>query len=180
MAAGGKLMNGIFLLLPSFIIQYGLMYLLNKEAAKRAAHFPPTIGAENIAYWVYQISTFAIIGSMFFLRVTAERPVLFYSGAGLYAAGLILLVMSVIDFSRPAADGMNRNGLYRFSRNPMYVSYFICFAGCAALTKSVMLTGFVMIFQISAHWIILSEERWCAEKFGTEYSEYKKKVRRYI
>ena len=38
----------------------------------------------------------------------------------------------------------------------------------------------VIMFQISAHWIILSEERWCLDRFGEAYEEYMKKVRRYF
>lgn len=34
--------------------------------------------------------------------------------------------------------------------------------------------------KISAHWIILAEERWCIKKFGEEYKNYMNKVRRYI
>ncbi len=37
-----------------------------------------------------------------------------------------------------------------------------------------------IVFQISAYWIILSEERWCVKKFGEEYINYMNKVRRYI
>lgn len=48
------------------------------------------------------------------------------------------------------------------------------------LTQSRILLGVVLIFQISAHWIILAEERWCIEKFGTVYKQYMKSVRRYI
>jgi protein-S-isoprenylcysteine O-methyltransferase Ste14 len=38
----------------------------------------------------------------------------------------------------------------------------------------------LIFFQISAHWIILSEERWCIKKFGEEYIKYMNRVRRYI
>ena len=31
-----------------------------------------------------------------------------------------------------------------------------------------------MLFQISAHWIILAEERWCIQKFEEAYREYMK------
>jgi protein-S-isoprenylcysteine O-methyltransferase Ste14 len=41
-------------------------------------------------------------------------------------------------------------------------------------------TNYFLVFQISAHWIILSEERWCVNKFGQEYINYMNKVRRYI
>lgn len=62
----------------------------------------------------------------------------------------------------------------------MYVAYFICFVGMALLTRSFPLLGLVLIFQISAHWIILAEERWCLEQFGAAYEQYRKRVRRYL
>jgi len=86
----------------------------------------------------------------------------------------------VIDFAAPSGEDLNQNGLYRFSRNPMYLSYFLLFMGCALLTHSVLLGGIVIIFQLSSHWIILSEERWCIGKFGDAYRQYMKRVRRYI
>lgn len=52
--------------------------------------------------------------------------------------------------------------------------------GCALLTHSVLLGGIVIIFQLSSHWIILSEERWCIGEFGDAYRQYMKRVRRYI
>jgi len=77
-------------------------------------------------------------------------------------------------------NGINLNGLYRVSRNPMYIAYFIYFLGCALLTHSLILLALLIGFQVSAHWIILSEERWCIKKFGEEYIKYMNKVRRYI
>ncbi|WP_442929338.1 methyltransferase family protein [Natranaerovirga pectinivora] len=77
-------------------------------------------------------------------------------------------------------NGIKLNGLYRVSRNPMYIAYFICFIGCVLLTYSWILLMLVIVFQISSHWVILSEERWCIEKFGEEYIKYMNKVRRYI
>ena len=62
----------------------------------------------------------------------------------------------------------------------MYMAYFICFVGMALLTQSPLLLGIVLIFQFSAHWIVLAEERWCLEKFGDAYTRYKNQVRRYL
>ena len=62
----------------------------------------------------------------------------------------------------------------------MYVAYFICFMGMALLVQSLVLAAVVVVFQVSAHWIILAEERWCLEKFGEPYERYMKTVRRYI
>ena len=101
-------------------------------------------------------------------------------GAAIYLLGLTLCAISMRDFARPHANGMNTKGLYRYSRNPMYVAYFVCFLGIAFLTKSMIFFLILVIFQTAAHWIILSEERWCLEKFGKSYQDYQDKVRRYI
>lgn len=91
-----------------------------------------------------------------------------------------MCIVSVANYAKPAENGINLHGLYQISRNPMYVAYFIYFLGCVLLTQSLILFAILLIFQISAHWIILSEERWCIERFGQVYLNYMNKVRRYI
>ena len=50
----------------------------------------------------------------------------------------------------------------------------------ALLTASALLLTLVLVFQVSAHWIIRAEERWCLERFGAAYARYMQKVRRYL
>jgi len=173
-------MIGILLLIPFFLIRFGLLFFLNKGAIKRAGHFAPLENNEKAAYWVYQSSNAAIVISLFFLELQVAPPVLFYAGAITYALGTMLLIAAVVSFAAPSENGMNKSGLYRLSRNPMYAAYFLYFMGCVLLTQSLLLLGFVLAFQISAHWIILAEERWCVRKFGSEYLEYIGRVRRYF
>jgi len=172
-------MNGFLLLIPFILIRFGLLSILNKEGLKRAAFFAPLIGREKAAYWFYQISNILIFVYLFFLKITTD-PYWFYAGLVTYGLGVLLCLASVSNFAKPAENGINLKGLYRVSRNPMYVSYFIYFLGCVLLTQSLLLFVILMVFQISAHWIILSEERWCIKKFGEEYKNYMNKVRRYI
>ena len=148
-------MNAFLTVVPLILIRFGLLSILGKEALKRAAFFAPLIGKEKMAYW-------------------------FYVGLVIYGLGVLLCLVSVLNFAKPTVNGINLKGLYRFSRNPMYVAYFIYFLGCVVLTQSLILFVLLLVFQISAHWIILSEERWCIEKFGQEYIKYMKKVRRYF
>lgn len=173
-------MRSFLLLIPFFLIRFGLLSLLNKEAIKRAAYFPPLVGKEVAAYWIYQFSNIAIFIYLLFLKVKLLSLWLFCTGLVIYVLGLVMCVFSVINFAMPSKNGINLNGLYRFSRNPMYLSYFIFFIGCVLLTQSWILFGFILLFQITAHWIILSEEKWCVNRFGEEYKQYMKKVRRYI
>ena len=173
-------MNGFLLLIPFFILRFGLLLALNPKAVPRAAYFAPMRGAERCAYVIYQIANLGLFLSLLFLRVDLDFSALFWCGIICYLAGLCLCAASLSAFSFPDESGLNTNGVYRFSRNPMYVAYFICFAGMALLTRSFLLLGLVLIFQISAHWIILAEERWCLEQFGDSYAQYRKRVRRYL
>ena len=173
-------MNGFLLLIPFLLIRFGVLSHLDRAAVKRAAFFAPMAGKEIAAYWIYQLSNAAIFIVLFFLKVPIDFSLQFWWGTLFYLLGLVLCTASVIDFAAPSGEGLNQNGLYRFSRNPMYLSYFILFMGCALLTHSVLLGGIDIIFQLSSHWIILSEERWCIGRFGDAYRQYMKRVRRYI
>lgn len=172
-------MSGFLLLIPLVLIRYGLLWSSNKESLKRAAFFPPLIGKEKTAFWFYQISTIFLFLYLCFLRINIDS-IWFYSGSVVYSFGILLCIVSILNFAKPAKNGINLKGLYRVSRNPIYVSYFIYFLGCVLLTRSLILFALVIIFQISAHWIILSEERWCVKEFGEEYINYMEKVGRYI
>lgn len=173
-------MNGIILLIPFLLVRFGLFLIINKESMKRAAYFAPMAKKEMAAYWVYQLSNVVIFVYLCFLKILVDFSSAFYAGIVCYLLGLLLCSASVINFALPSDEEFSFNGCYRFSRNPMYVSYFFIFIGCAMLTRSLILFGVVLAFQISAHWIILAEERWCVESFGEAYKKYMKKVRRYI
>ena len=173
-------MNGVFLLIPFLLIRFALLSALDKKAIGRAAYFAPVQGKERIAYCIYQIANIGMFVYLIFLTVKVDFSWKFYAGTACYLLGLFLCAVAIVNFSSPDNAGMNMNGIYRFSRNPMYVAYFVCFLGMAMLTQSLILFGVVWVFQISAHWIILAEERWCKEQFGTTYEQYMQRVRRYI
>lgn len=48
------------------------------------------------------------------------------------------------------------------------------------MSASWLLLVLLGLFQVSSHWIILSEERWCVREFGDEYTAYMGRVRRYL
>lgn len=172
-------MNAVLTVIPIILIRYGLLSIVNKEALKRAGLFAPVIGREKVAYWVYQISTALILLYLLLLKIRAGSD-WFYIGIVIYSLGIILYGVSIINYAKPKMSGINLNGLYGVSRNPMYIAYFIYFLGCVFLTQSWILLALLICFQISTHWIILSEERWCIKEFGEEYIKYMNRVRRYI
>jgi len=172
-------MNAFFLVIPLFLIRYGLLLLVNREALPRAALYAPMVGKEKVAFVLYQITTILMILYLLLLKVQTDSN-WFFLGIAIYLLGAILYSISIIHFAHPKAAGLNVNGLYRISRHPMYVSFFIYFLGCVFLTQSWVLAALLIVYQLSAHWIILSEERWCMGKFGNEYTKYRNRVRRYL
>lgn len=172
-------MNAFITLLPILAIRYALLIFLNKEAFVRAAHFAPLQGKERVAFGVYQVTLILFAVALMFHKIKTGSA-WFYSGFAVYGLGLILYARSMVDYARPKSTGLNTGGLYRLSRNPMYVAFFLCLLGCVLMSASWLLLVLLGLFQVSSHWIILSEERWCIREFGKEYTAYMDRVRRYL
>ena len=172
-------MNGFILVLPIIFIRFGILSILSKEAVKRAAFYPPTEGNEKAAYWIYQITTLFLITVPIFVKAKLNDNTSFI-GLGIYITGMILYAVSIIQFAKPNQNSLNTAGLYKISRNPMYIAFFLYFMGLSLLTGSWLLLFILVIFLGSQHYLILSEERWCIKEFGEEYTKYMNKVRRYI
>lgn len=72
-------------------------------------------------------------------------------------------------------------GLYRFSRNPIYVGFAVTYAGFAVamdspLALALLLPCLIVIDRL----VIAREERYLAARFGGEYDAYRRKVRRWL
>ena len=168
------------LFLPFIGVRFGLLSFVNKKALKRAAHFAPVKGNERIAYIVYQLATLALAVMSLLLPIKSDGSVCFYLGLFSYILGLILCAVTMVHFAFPDQAGFNQKGIYKFSRNPIYLSYFVILIGMSLLAQSLIFGLLTLIFQVSGHWIILSEERWCRQQFGQAYDSYRKGVRRYF
>src|SRR5512136_1208464 len=75
---------------------------------------------------------------------------------------------------------LRTDGLFRMSRNPMYVGVYLTIAASSLCTANplVILLG---VFVIAVHHrIVLAEENHLQNVFGREYREYCSRVRQYI
>ncbi len=71
-------------------------------------------------------------------------------------------------------------GIYRFTRNPYFVSYLVMFAAYTILLQNTILlvlslAGFALI-----HKMVLKEEQYLASLHGDRYHRYQKRVPRYL
>ncbi|HEX6928535.1 MAG TPA: isoprenylcysteine carboxylmethyltransferase family protein [Gammaproteobacteria bacterium] len=111
--------------------------------------------------------------------------------AGLFAAGTAICVLGVRAFRRAAttvnpltpdaASSLVADGIYRFSRNPMYLGFALWLLAWGVLLESIpallIIPAFVLYmnrFQIRA------EEHALQMRFGGEFDRYMNNVRRWL
>jgi len=172
-------LNAIILIIPLIIIRYGLPKFINKSANERAGFFPEPEGIERSMLKIYRITTISLLILLLFFSVNLKSPVN-YIGLMLYLTGTFFYIKSIIDVSRAPEYIVITTGLYKYSRNPMYVAFFLYFLGINLMINSWLYFILLMIFQFSAHFIILGEERWRSHEYGQDYIDYLKNIRRYI
>jgi protein-S-isoprenylcysteine O-methyltransferase Ste14 len=72
-------------------------------------------------------------------------------------------------------------GLYKYTRNPMYVSVLTVLAGECVLFRSVILLEYVVLVALGFHvFVMLYEEPALTRKMGDAYEQYRDEVPRWI
>jgi len=80
-----------------------------------------------------------------------------------------------------AASSVVTSGIYRISRNPMYVGFLLVLTGWAIFLSHPLSFLFLPVFvSYMNRFQILPEERALSAKFGREYDRYKQRVRRWL
>lgn len=109
---------------------------------------------------------------------------LFAAGFGVIAAGVAAFKRArttVNPLAPEQSSGIVSDGIYRFSRNPMYLGMALMLAGWAMWLGHIAAWLGVAGFAAYIHrFQILPEERILSEKFGEQYRSYCRKVRRWL
>ena len=71
-------------------------------------------------------------------------------------------------------------GIYRFSRNPYFLSYLIMFAAYTVLLQNIILLILSLLGYIFIHRMVLKEEQHLTNQHGDMYRLYLKKAPRYF
>jgi protein-S-isoprenylcysteine O-methyltransferase Ste14 len=95
-------------------------------------------------------------------------------------AGLFHLKRTAIIPVKPASR-LVTSGIYRRTRNPMYLGMALLYAGIAILFDSLLaLLLLIAVIAIIRSYVISREEAYLERTFGDEYLAYKARVRRWI
>jgi protein-S-isoprenylcysteine O-methyltransferase Ste14 len=123
----------------------------------------------------------------FNLRFTQIHLFLEYLAVLLCVFAFVIISFSYIALSDSLRVGLPKErtslkieGIYKFSRNPIYVAFYLLAFASVIYTLNPVVLIFAMIGSFIHHKIVLGEEIFLTEKFGEEYTNYINKVRRYI
>lgn len=111
-----------------------------------------------------------------------------YVGFALVTIGFMLGVSALIAMKNSWRVGIKydqkteliSSGIYRFSRNPYFLSYSVLIVGYLLIFPSPILFGLWCSLAITFHQMILEEEKYLQSVHGESYLDYKKRVSRYI
>lgn len=122
-------------------------------------------------------------------RIDLSNPLHIVAGACI-ALGAALLIACIVEFARSGRGTLSPldpprrlvvRGLYRYVRNPMYLSVTVIVLGEALLTRSSVLLVYWMIFFGAANlFVIAYEEPFLRRRFGASYEAYTRQVGRWI
>jgi protein-S-isoprenylcysteine O-methyltransferase Ste14 len=124
------------------------------------------------------------------VQSASALPAVHLLGAPLLVVGWAGLLWCVVDFVRrgrgtPGPYDPPRelvvNGLYRFVRNPMYVSVLLAIAGCAVWTLSSTVAWYAVWVALGFHlMVVLYEEPHLHGVFGESYAMYRARIPRWL
>lgn len=118
-------------------------------------------------------------------RGSVLGPVVVVFGVAIAAAGVVDFRVddtSVDPMDLSKTESLVTTGVYRFTRNPMYLGMLCSVVGIGIWLESVVGTvvGAVLFVAVLTRLQIQPEERALAKQFGSAYTEYQKSVRRWI
>ncbi len=145
---------------------------------------PPLIQMLLVGFGMYFLSKLA---PSFSLSIPGSIPV----GLVVILMGAIVAIVGVLEFRKagttvdPRFPEKSENlvvaGIYKISRNPMYVGFFLCLSGWALILSNLAAVLLLPMFVIYInHFQIKPEERFLLQKFGSDFSQYCDNVRRWI
>lgn len=120
----------------------------------------------------------------------SASPLLYYTGALIFAFGSLVVLFCIGQFAIQGAGTLSpadptkklvTSGLYRFSRNPMYIGVLMMLVGENISMGNVYLwvySGLLFLaFYLFARY---REEPRLSRDFGIDYDDYRQRVRRWL
>jgi protein-S-isoprenylcysteine O-methyltransferase Ste14 len=174
-------------ILAGFVVGYNILQRL--KGKRRMGEFPIT----PLLFVVGKLSM-GISWSFFFVQAAGISllslsipAVLDYVSAVLLLLGIAFVIPSFLHLGSDSrfgvsgdSGGLRTAGVYRVSRNPMYLGFYLVTLASLVSVPHLANVGCGLLGMYVHHRIVLAEERFLLQEHGAAYEAYKRRVRRYI
>lgn len=104
----------------------------------------------------------------------------FYVGLPFTLLGLVAYTAVLVNWAGTPPGKPVTSGLYRYSRNPMYVAAFLVFLGISIASASWLFLLFTIIITAGCVLFADLEEKGCLKQYGEIYRQYVDRTPRWI
>jgi protein-S-isoprenylcysteine O-methyltransferase Ste14 len=150
-----------------------------KALSKKTSTIPSYGKREKITNFLSIFSPLLMVAYSIFLPIPSGTG-WFYSGLAIFITGLVLAEVASIPWGTTPVDKPIISGLYRYSRNPMYIGIFIQYLGAGIVSTSLLFLLLALILMGVTILSVISEERLCLEKYGDSYRRHMDRTPRWI
>ena len=167
----------VYNVLPYFL---PLIRPIYKEILEKAAGLSmPLFGLEKALSKIMFVVFIIPIVYSFFLPFQLAT-VWFYVGSSIFLLGVTIGTIALFDFLTTEVDKLVTKGVYRISRNPIYLGMFLIYIGTGIACASWLFLLLTVVFILLSHILVRTEERFCLNTYGDSYRTYLQTTPRWI
>lgn len=164
-------------LIINFVLDVRVTNARSADVEKKGLEY--LSGKERRILYAVQLVVFASLIYSVFLPLELDTT-WFSLGLLIYLAGLVFTSITITNFASSPKNKPVTNGLYRVSRNPMYVGWLMMHIGLGIACMSWLYLVLAIVLLVLFNAVLPSEERWCLETYGDAYREYRDKTPKWI
>ena len=172
------LWNAWILVIPILILSFSDMRVTAARESGKAGDFQLTRKENRLTYMVFLPMLISYVYAIF-LPLQLDTTWL-YSGLIIYLFGVAFAIVAIQTFSSSPKDKVIIKGLYRFTRNPMYIIMILMQISIGIACSSWLYLLLTVALTILLHTNSSAEERYCLYLYSDNYEKYMNRTPRWI
>ena len=171
------LWNAYILIIPLIVFWIcGVKFLFSK---RMPGAVPPSKRGDKILSNLLIITMFGSYIYSIFMPLKLGT-IWFSVGLIVYLVGLVLIAITMINFTTTPMNKPVTKGVYRYSRNPMFIGWFLLYFGIAIACISWVYMMITVLFIVITAYLSHFEEAVTLGYYGKAYKEYIERTPRWI
>jgi len=172
------LWNAWILVIPMLIIFFSDVKVTASRESEEQGDFQLTRKEKNIINAVLLPMVVSFIYAVFLPLQIGKTWLI--SGLLFYVLGMLTTIVAILNFATSSKNKLITKGLYRLSRNPVYVGILLMQSGVGIACSSWLYLLLTVVLLILLNANLSAEERYCLYRYGDDYRKYLNSTPRWI